>query len=365
MSSENVRDVWTWKTELTGLYSVKSAYTWLCRQQSDQLEETNWAWIWRTCLPASIQFFLWQICHEALPTRETLVHRGIIDNSNCPMCNAQQETLLHCLLECPRIGALWNSLGLCQPHLPTDSEKIKEWLKCWVEEQGSIIPVLLWVIWRSRNNMIFKGKLDKVADLKVWVSTWCSAIIRAYGGEPATGSIWQQRSTRLVRWTAKEGDWVTINVDGSALTNPGAVGVGGLVRDNTGLFMVGFYGSIGISNNIHAELVAMWRGLTLCWERGYSHVCCQSDCLYVVQLLQQESSHYHRYAVLLDKIKELISRHWTCQVIHILREGNFCADFFARKGAVSSEGLVILEEAPVEMEELLRKDITGTCVLRR
>nr|KYP72298.1 hypothetical protein KK1_004886 [Cajanus cajan] len=105
--------------------------------------------------------------------------------------------------------------------------------------------------------------------------------MRAYAGEPTSGSLWQ-RSIRLVRRTAKEGDWVTINVDGSALTNPGAVGVGGLVRHNTSRFMVGFFGSIGVSNNIHAELVAMWKGLALCWEHGYSHVYCQSNCLYVV-----------------------------------------------------------------------------------
>nr|KYP72297.1 Putative ribonuclease H protein At1g65750 family [Cajanus cajan] len=101
VSSENVRDVWTWETELAGLYSVKSTYTSLFQRQTVQLDETDWVWIWQTCLPTSIQFFLWQICYEALPTKEALVHRSIIDNNNCLVCNVHHETLMHCLLDCP------------------------------------------------------------------------------------------------------------------------------------------------------------------------------------------------------------------------------------------------------------------------
>nr|KYP44262.1 14.7 kDa ribonuclease H-like protein [Cajanus cajan] len=68
---------------------------------------------------------------------------------------------------------------------------------------------------------------------------------------------------------------VTLNVDGSALTNPGDSGYGGLVRDHEGKFILGFYGSIGVSNNIHAEIMALLKGLEICWARGFTHVRCE------------------------------------------------------------------------------------------
>jgi hypothetical protein len=54
----------------------------------------------------------------------------------------------------------------------------------------------------------------------------------------------------------EERGWDTsvLNVDGSALTNPKKADFGGLVRNFQGTFRFGFYGSIGLSNTLHAEI---------------------------------------------------------------------------------------------------------------
>lgn len=62
--------------------------------------------------------------------------------------------------------------------------------------------------------------------------------------------------------------------DGSTLSNPGAAGFGGLIRDSLGTFVGGFYGSVGISNIMHAELMALLQGLTFCWNKGVRKVRC-------------------------------------------------------------------------------------------
>lgn len=58
-------------------------------------------------------------------------------------------------------------------------------------------------------------------------------------------------------------------------------------------------------------------------------------------------------------IKRLMRIVWDCSLQHILREGISCADFLAKKGPSSQERLVILEEPPSGMQQLLLADALG------
>lgn len=67
-----------------------------------------------------------------------------------------------------------------------------------------------------------------------------------------------------------------LNVDESALDNPGKTGFGGLMRNHLGEFIQGYYGSAGVATILHAEICALYEGLKLCWE---ARVHCYSDSL--------------------------------------------------------------------------------------
>ncbi|XP_045799915.1 uncharacterized protein LOC123894078 [Trifolium pratense] len=70
-------------------------------------------------------------------------------------------------------------------------------------------------------------------------------------------------TTRMVRWNAQGGNDMILNVDGSSIGNHGVSGFGGLIRNSDGGRIQGFAGNIGISNILHAELLAMYYGLVL------------------------------------------------------------------------------------------------------
>ncbi|KAJ1405402.1 ribonuclease H [Sesbania bispinosa] len=57
---------------------------------------------------------------------------------------------------------------------------------------------------------------------------------------------------RWVSWIAPREGVVAINSDGSALGCPGRAGFGGLIRNHIGEWIMGYYGSNGSSNVLHA-----------------------------------------------------------------------------------------------------------------
>lgn len=70
--------------------------------------DIHWGWIWKLHVSSNSPFFVWQMCHLAIPTRATLARRGIIVlDIMCPNCNTQPETIHHRLFDCPLVNQVW------------------------------------------------------------------------------------------------------------------------------------------------------------------------------------------------------------------------------------------------------------------
>jgi hypothetical protein len=67
--------------------------------------------------------------------------------------------------------------------------------------------------------------------------------------------------------------------------------------------------------------------------------------------------------VLIQDIKELLSQ-TNVSLHHTLREGNQCADFFAKLGASSDADFLTHASPPEGVRDLLRNDAMGTFFLR-
>ncbi|KAL6494930.1 hypothetical protein OROGR_030849 [Orobanche gracilis] len=161
---------------------------------------------------------------------------------------------------------------------------------------------------------------------------------------------------RWVTWKMPPLDWIALNVDGSSLGNPGNAGFGGLLRDSNGAWISGFLGAIGITNNLHAELMGLLHGLQLTWENGYRKFICYSDSMDALSLINRFLPVHHHYSPVVLSIQDLLQRDWEVVLKHTLREGNFCADLLAKMGANSSSNLTIIHVAPPGISPLLLAD---------
>jgi len=136
---------------------------------------------------------------------------------------------------------------------------------------------------------------------------------RAFG----TNSL-DTRTLRTVSWQYGDKDTMILNVDGNALTNPEKESYGGLIRKHDRSFQLGFSGSVGISNILHAEIQALLTSVKLCWDAGYKKLTCYSNSLQIVELLTKENTKFHHYAYLLELIRMSIVKDWSISIQHIL-----------------------------------------------
>lgn len=105
---DGVRDVWRWNPSTDGVYSARSGYKWLLQNNHQQQHgEMSWNWLWKLPIPANAQFLLWQVCHGALPTRKILMQRGVCATNSCPLCNNQEEDVIHWIFTCRKVAHVW------------------------------------------------------------------------------------------------------------------------------------------------------------------------------------------------------------------------------------------------------------------
>jgi len=92
----SVEDCWVWSENLSGEYTTRSGFHWLSFANQDHGSGGHWNWIWKLPLAASVQFFMWQVCHKSLPTKSALQHRGVNVYPTCPYCVEKTKTITHC-----------------------------------------------------------------------------------------------------------------------------------------------------------------------------------------------------------------------------------------------------------------------------
>jgi ribonuclease HI len=108
------------------------------------------------------------------------------------------------------------------------------------------------------------------------------------------------------------------------LTNPRKAGYGGLIRKYDENFQLGFFGCVGISNILHAEIQALLTSIKLCWGAGYRKLVCYSDSLHVVHLVMKETTtRLHHYVNLLELIRMYLTKDWSISIKSYSSRGEF------------------------------------------
>jgi hypothetical protein len=170
-----------WLPHEAGFFTVKSAY--VARLDSlvmpaiDPGTVQALKHLWLNNVPSKVSIFGWRLLLERLPTRDALFNKGVITNNlekSCAFCSNMDETLHHCFLGCHFIATVWRdvyhwmgishlSASNVQQHFIVFGDIIKG-KKCKKVKQ-LIWLATMWSIWRSRNNILFRGDVVNIITL--------------------------------------------------------------------------------------------------------------------------------------------------------------------------------------------------------
>jgi len=163
--STEVSDSFCWGLTGNGAFSTKSA-TWKAHEHLSPSSPTwQYKWLWKLNVMPKIRVFLWQLCHNSLPSRGTLLRREIQLDPICPACLNDIEDTDHIFLHCPLAKHTWD-LTVVHHWLPSFpfvslSLPTRDQLHDLALQKSPLltrVALLLWSIWKSRNAYIFNNE---------------------------------------------------------------------------------------------------------------------------------------------------------------------------------------------------------------
>lgn len=267
--------------------------------------------------------------------------------------------MLHCIRDCPRVKRIWEKLGFGDISF-FQQTNVQTWLKLGATgKNDKLFIATIWWSWKARNAKCFNN--EDIPSHRLLL-----AILNLYAIFKACFDKNEGDSTavRQISWLNKDQEGIILNVDGSSLGNPGPGGFGGLARNPDGGWLFGFSGHIGLFDVLKAELLGILNGLKIAWDRGFRDIICYTDSMNAMQLIKEQQADFHRYATIVQEIKDLLILPWKVAMHHTLREGNQSADLLAKWGASISDQLKIFEVPPPEMGLVLAGDVAGVAFPR-
>ncbi|KAA3482102.1 reverse transcriptase [Gossypium australe] len=186
LAEEEHEDFQVWFGENLAEFTVRSAYKLLqeiAMDPSDYLlqpETKNfYRKLWNLQLPSKIIITVWRLSWNFIPNRHTLLLRKVVSDSSCPQCRSAEEDRLHIFKQCPATVQTWQLLELLWVTNNVISN-LWEWFTSVFSvgdnSQCRIFCCAIWMIWRSRNQLVHEGKITTGVDLASKVHIYLAEI---------------------------------------------------------------------------------------------------------------------------------------------------------------------------------------------
>lgn len=176
------RLIWRWM--LKGKFSSASTYSYFLSRR-DLVQWKYSTMIWKNDAPQRVKNFLWLLLRNHLLPNEVRVKRRMSDEGGCPRCNELVETGLHAVRDCPFAVSIWKSLMPQQDWSVFFYSSLENWIKMNLLKSYSsttnggwptLFSIVSWLIWKHRNDFIFKGDNYSSRDLIATSITWARSI---------------------------------------------------------------------------------------------------------------------------------------------------------------------------------------------
>lgn len=174
-SEDLLDDELVWLPEKSGNYLTKSGYALTKINNGNQTSSFNWKrYVWKVECSPKIRQFLWKLNNNAMAVGEALVRRGIQVDGKCKRCGAN-ESIFHVMFECPTARKVWELAPAMAIPSSNSCNTMEEVLTACSRMTNlppaglskPLYPWILWVLWTSRNQLMFEDKSFSETEMMV------------------------------------------------------------------------------------------------------------------------------------------------------------------------------------------------------
>ncbi|KAL3831133.1 hypothetical protein ACJIZ3_019935 [Penstemon smallii] len=268
-------------------------------------------------VPPKIRMFLWRCCFRSLPVKERLKDRKVTNDSTCPRCGYNSETLTRCLLNCPYARQVWALFEISYATYNYDAEDVVKWFKSVISKSDSsefgLFITYCWWIWFSRNKFIWESSEIQPHTL----CTFAGDYYRRYQQSTHRFAAPKPNRTLGTRGPPPHG-CIKINMDAALGHGGESIGIGLIARNWDGECVGWSYINMKFPLNPEsAEAIVALRAIEFDKEKGW-----------------RDLSSNGMLGPIYEDIK-LLAKHFTSfDALHVFRKCNKAAHCLARLASI-------------------------------
>lgn len=363
-----------WGPKGNGEFSLKEARDMIEREgQPDIIPWT--AKVWDNLLWPKVRTFLWLLMQKKTLTWENLLKKGFTGPSRCPMCLKEEETMNHLFNSCDWASQLWQWMEDMLETSDRNRDLIQETISNWrrnfsriqrVESIWKCVPgFITWTTWKERNRRIFMEEVRSIDLAKESIISNIKQLIQVKGktntnekptaqylrilkrfqleasSNPPLGVNRAQPTTQSQRWLRPPEGSLKLNFDGASRGNPGAAGIGGVIRNQDGDIIHIYCRALGVCTNNEAEFAALEQGLKIIRTMRRGNFIVEGDSALTISVARRlqagtkanKATKHWRLAKATESIEEVIANLRGIVFQSVRRNANGLADFLANHGA--------------------------------
>ncbi|XP_074355842.1 uncharacterized protein LOC141695501 [Apium graveolens] len=229
--------------------------------------------------------------YTCLPIRTNLYAKRVPVPLICPMCNMEDETVNHVLVNCTFANQCWERR--CLYYRASNISSFDLWLMSILDRtskdgHGEIVT-MCGSIWQARNQLVWNNKKSEVNSVVFSTKQYLAEWKMAQGS--STKALYRDviPGDGASSWVKPKENTVKVSVDAVLFTELSKYGIGLLARDDSGQVIQGrsevYDGSVRPEI---AEAIAVKEALSWIQVRGWKEVVVETDYLMVVQAIRSK-----------------------------------------------------------------------------
>lgn len=115
--------------------------------------------------------------------------RGLAQSALCPLCNSEDEPLIHIFRDCSKVKQIWWLVSKGKFHVSFFSSNEASWMETNVREDSSLdglgwnvwLGITTMTIWQLRNEVVFQGINISIDQAFHWIyhqASWVKTSIQ-------------------------------------------------------------------------------------------------------------------------------------------------------------------------------------------